>query len=551
MRTPVASGTQDLRYTRLLVLIVLAYATILLISPGLGPTDDYAFLSTLQSGKPFPVYGHNFPFYDDARIGRFDPLVAQEYNLVAPISRTPAAYFLFNAVQLLIFALVLYRILREATDDQRIAVGAAVLIFFSTGFTNAWFRLELGERGAAFYLALFLFFHMWVRRTGNIAAAALALASANIALYYKEPVFLALLVYAGAHLAQSWRTSSKVLNALDGLVMISAVVFITLYFFRVYLHRGAWQYGNSPYAWVVVFGKDLLNYGLFSDSLVMFLAIPLAVSRVYRVLRRGEPAHPIFDSMLLAGCAYASVFFALNLYGPYYFFPVYLFVLPPMVYYFVTRRYLARTSWRVLAGIATVVLVLDTIPASLYYLSYNKYLPVNFNKTIDFLASDIRARAHRRKPLVFLDGVERARDRPIFLVFGEFLQYRGLTLKDFDMESDVALERPVGPASFREKYMAEYSVYRGGAAPRPDRGDYVVVSPDSTREATRQYLASFSGDYRLVFAIRSRFALPDYTLKTLVKSVLADLLAHDQKVRFGLQDENLSNRPEYYVFVRK
>ena len=545
------SSIRDLQYTLLLALTVLAYATILLMSPELGPTDDYAFLSTLQSGKPFPIYGRNFPFFDDARMGRFDPLVAQEYNLVALVSRTPAAYFLFNAIQLFIFAFLLYRILREATDDHRIVVGAMLLILFSTGFTNAWFRLELGEREAAFFLAIFLWSHMWLRRTGSLAAAALAVVSATTALYYKEPVFLGLLAYTSAHLALSWRTSSNTLKAADGLVAINALVFIALYYLGVYAHRGPWQYGSSPYPWVVVFTKTLLGYGLFSDSLVIFLAIPLAVSRGYRVLRGREPVHPVFDSMLLAGCAYASVFFALHLYGPYYFLPVYVFVLSPMAYYFATKRYLAGAGWKVLAGVAGVVLVLGTIPASLYYLSFNKLLPVNFNKTIDFLVADIRTRVHQRKPLVFLDGVDRARDRPIFLIFGEFLQYRGLTLNDFDMESDVEPTRPLGPPLFRERYLAEYGVYRGGTAPTPGPGDYLVITPDSPHKITEVYLASLTKEYRLVFATPSRFAFPDYTLKTLFKSVLASRLTYNQRVRFGLEEEKLFDRPEFYVFIHQ
>jgi hypothetical protein len=539
-------------YTAAAALVVLAYAALLLISPALGPTDDYAFLSTLESGKPLPFYGRNFPFYDDARLGRFDPLVAQEYNLVAPISAAPAAFYVFNALQLLVFALLLFRILREATDDERVVAGAAMLVFLSPGLTNAWFRLQLGERGAAFFLAVFLVSHLWLGRTGSPLAAGGALASANMALYYKEPVFLALGVYAAAHLVLAGARAAKIVRIVDGLVVASALAFIITYYLRVYPDRGTWLYSSSLYPWLVVAVKNLLNYTLFSDPVAMLLAFPLAGFRVYTILAGRRTPHPLFDPMLLAGCAYASVFFVMNIYGPYYFLPVYVFVLPALVYFLVTRRYLAQPAWKVLVACAAVALVLDTIPSSLHYLAYNKYLPVNFNQSIDFLASDIRARGRDEHRRIFLDGVVRARDTTVFLIFGEFLQHRGLTLRDFDVESDLAPTRPVAPPILRAQYLREYGPYRGGPVPAPVRGDYRVVSPAGERDVTERYLASLRADYRLVFATHSPFALPAYDAKTLVKEVLASRLTADQRTRRGLiVSENALERPDFYVFVHK
>lgn len=346
---------------------------LLLTAPALGPNDDYAFLSTLESGKPLPFYGRNFPFYDDARLGRFDPIVGQEYNLVAPLSARPAALYLVNAVQLIIFTVLLLRILGEATGDGRLIAGAAALVLLSPGLTNAWFRLELGERGAAFFLTIFLAAHLWLGRTGSVLAAGLALASASIALYYKEPVFLALGTFAAVHLALTSPRAASRVKIVDGLVIVSALGFLVTYYLRVYQYRGAWLYSSSIYPWLVVSVKNVLNYALFSDPVAVLLAFPLAAVRLYAILARRAAAHPLFDPMLLAGCAYASVFFALNIYGPYYFLPVYVFVLPPLVYFLFTPRFVAGTGWKILAGCAAVVLVLDTVPSGVHYLAYNKY----------------------------------------------------------------------------------------------------------------------------------------------------------------------------------
>lgn len=533
-------------------LVVLAYAGLLLTAPALGPNDDYAFLSTLESGKPLPFYGRNFPFYDDARLGRFDPIVGQEYNLIAPLSASPAAFYLVNAVQLIIFAALLLRILREATDDGRLIAGAAALVLLSPGLTNAWFRLELGERGTAFFLTIFLAAYLWLGRTGNLLAAGLALASANIAVYYKEPVFLGLGTFAAAHFALTGARAAKRVKIVDGLVLASALAFLVTYYLRVYQYKGAWLYSSSIYPWLVVSVKNVFNYALFSDPVAMLLAFPLAAVRLYAILVRRAVAHPLFDPMLLAGCAYASVFFAMNIYGPYYFLPVYVFVLPPLVYFLFTRGMLASTGWKVLAGGAAMVLVLDTIPSGVHYLAYNKYLPVNFNQTIDFLASDVHARDGDARRRIFLDGVPRARDTTVFLVFGEFLQHRGLTLREFDLESDVAPARPVAPTILRDRYLAEYGAYGAGPAPTPVRGDYLVVSPAGDRDVTAQYLASLDAAYRLVFATHSPLAVPAYDAKTLVKEALAARLTAEQRTRQGLiVSENALERPDFYVYIHK
>ena len=76
--------------------LVLLYAVLLLVEPALGPSDEYAFLPTLQSGKYFPMYGEDFPYYNSAELGRFGPFGGQEYNLVAFFTNSPLAATPFN-----------------------------------------------------------------------------------------------------------------------------------------------------------------------------------------------------------------------------------------------------------------------------------------------------------------------------------------------------------------------------------------------------------------------------------------------------------------------
>ncbi len=533
-------------------LFVLAYAVVLLISPRIGPIDEFVFLSTLQVGRALPVYGRDFPFYDDFLWGRFVPVGGQEYNLVALISATPAAYYLFNAIQLVGVVLLYYRCLRVATQDRRLILAAMTLLLLTPAFATCWSCLLSGEKGATFYLVIFLFCHLRVQQTGSILAAVAALISANLALYYKEPVFLAIGGYAAGNLVLGWKDSSRRTRLVNGLVLLSCLTYLVFYAVLILPHRGEASYGWSPLPSGVKLLKNAFSYAAFSDPVVLLLAFPLAMWRVIRIVRHGEKGHPVFDPLLLGGCLYAGAFFVLNLYSPYYFLPAYIFIIPPLLHFFLTTSLPDRIGWRVLATLAALVMVFNSIPTALHALSFNKHLPLNYGKTIDFLAADIRARdeGHRRR--IFVDGVPRSRDKDVFFVYGEFLQYKGLRLSEFDLESRMVSDRPSGVVYLRDRYLAPYGAYGPGPAPEPKSGDYVVVSPDSLLDVTPAYLRGLESDHRLVFATRSPWGIPRLDLKSVARRLLKGWLSEETKRRYGLiLTDYPSPRTDFFVYVRK
>lgn len=90
--------------------LVACYVVLLLVRPALGPHDDFTLLRTLQSGHCFPLWWRGWNAYDVGKLGRCSPLPGQEYNLVALVSRTPFAYYIFNAIELVMFAWLLSRL---------------------------------------------------------------------------------------------------------------------------------------------------------------------------------------------------------------------------------------------------------------------------------------------------------------------------------------------------------------------------------------------------------------------------------------------------------
>src|SRR3989344_5258129 len=115
--------------------LIVIYALIIVAGAELGPADEFAFLSTLQSGMPFPYYDRDFPYFDTYAMGRFIPLGGQEYNLVGLISNDPFWYFAVNAFEFVLFAILLLKILQQFSDNKLLIYSSVLLVFFVPGFT--------------------------------------------------------------------------------------------------------------------------------------------------------------------------------------------------------------------------------------------------------------------------------------------------------------------------------------------------------------------------------------------------------------------------------
>jgi len=95
-----------------------------------------------------------------------------------------------------------------------------------------------------------------------------------------------------------------------------------------------------------------------------------------------------------------------------------------------------------------------------------------------------------------------------------------------------------------------FSVYQPGPLQQVQSGDYLVVSPQGTKNFDDRYVESLKKDYDLVFRTHSSLAVPRFELKTLVKYLLSRKLSTEQKAGVML-NENMWNWPDYYVFIRR
>ena len=497
--------------------------------------------------------GDRLPLAVFPEMGRFYPMFGLEYRLLGLFSPRIVWLYVFVCLQFLAMTWLVVRLMRQAGSGPAATYLITGTLLLLPAFTNVWVGFAATERNVIFLMAVFLLCFMAYQREQKAAYLLLGLVSANLALYYKEPVFLMLTVFAGTHLLIVWRTAGKRVKFYDLLLLLSALAFIVAYTVLIVPYLGKTLYGDTQSPPLLVFAKILYSYTA-NDPAIILLLTPLTVWRAYRIVFRRAPAHPVFDPMLAAGTGYLLVFLKLNMYSTNYMLPAYVFALPAIYHFFAREQLLKNPAWKLLTGVTVVLAVVNAIPLGLHIMAVQKYTPVNSILTMDALAADIKKRDAGQRPSIFLDGVYReltlhkpafTYDRDAYFNVGEAMKRHGLDPTRFDLKSDLPPKSPgLFPIGGDPAY--PYSVFNNDRVSKPERGDYLVVTPNTTRHITDAYLSSLRQDYDLIYRTDSMFAVPDFSLKTRVKRLIKDLVPTGVVL-----DANVQRVPDYYIFVKK
>jgi hypothetical protein len=528
------------------------YAALLIIGADLGPTDDHHLLNSLQIGLSW--WPCVYP-----EMGRFSPLCLQELNLIARLSPTATAYFAFQALALIVVVWVFVTTLRN-TGSAKYSVVAAVLLMLSAGFVTTWFRIMLVERDFTLFLALFVLCYVMFQRSNGWPGFIGALVAGNFAMYYKEPGFLFVGGLAATHLLLAWRSGTVRAKLLDGLLMASAALFLLTYWVVVFSHHER-LYGSTAgtgISTVWLLGRNAASY-LLSDPVILLLAVPLTAWRAWRVLIWRQPAHPVYDGLLAAACAYVSVFFVFNIYSPYYWLPVYVFAVPALLYFATQTREMRGVAWKAAAGLSFGLIALNVLPTGLHLISFYKYVPINYNAAVDFLRDDISRRAAPNPPAIHIEGIAPDTASIYYDSLNLFLQAAGLTPEQFRFASALPPESPQpllkpAPGQALKRGDAEYSSYytvvqRVPTAPLQP-GDYLVVIPQTTRNVDAEYLRRIEQDCcDLVFRTHSPLAIPNLSLKTWLRMLAVKFAPLPPGA--PPRGENFFGWPDYYVFKQR
>lgn len=295
-------------------LAALCLAWLVVDQAAFGLIDDYFFFEDSL------VHGHWKVLWGDPS-GRFYPLCGKEFFILRELGvRSAPLFYAIQAVKMLLGAYLALGILRRAGASPRMAFVAALFVFGSPAYMVAVSRLFVAEL-TPFTLFLAALYFMPDRERGPAWRFPLALACVTIALYHKEPGFLAVGTM-GVVLFLMPRQGGRPDRLLGVCLAAVAALFVVSYlaFGYRYMDQSGYTAGRT-------LGMAATAAFFVRNDAPLIVMLLLCSSYWLRLARTRAPG-PFETACLAASLAYAGAFLALRITSPWYLLPAYAFILP-------------------------------------------------------------------------------------------------------------------------------------------------------------------------------------------------------------------------------
>ena len=298
--------------TAVLIAVAAPLLTFVLAGADFAYHDDDVLL-------PHSVAHRFFPIAIWPQQGRYFPLFSQEFNAISLISTAPLAYYGFIALQLIVLCILLNMVLSDVAVWWRVVATASIL--YASGTAILFAEAVYPERNIVFWLLVMILalkrFDVRPSRL-NMAAALLA---AQIAMYYKEPVFLLVASVAIIRLVSALRGTGRVSRrSLSSrpleLGLLAIAVIFAGQLLALLLGSGSSQYVENG------------SVGPATAAALYFRMDPLlvvfAAGIVIRLVRRRRAPHldPVWDAFGVGGVVYFLALVTTGLASDRYLGPV-------------------------------------------------------------------------------------------------------------------------------------------------------------------------------------------------------------------------------------
>lgn len=314
---PGAAGRNRFRLASVPVLLLAfflaIYIAVILIGEDFTQYDDSQF--TLHS-----LRGLNFPVMIWSGGGRFYPLGLQQFNLVSHFTRSIAGYHAFQIVEMLIFVAILLVLDEELSVAARVVLAGMALLL--PGVAISFSDLIYQECDVVFWLACMALSVKKFTQTQSPWWAVFAVLSAQIALYYKEPVFVLLLAFAAIRIFLRGRVAGGLRKTLrdpetrlDLMIAAVSLVFAGLYAITILPGTTLTYLTERRVPRLEVIGAYLRW-----DVLIWIFAV-FTMIRMYRVLRGAVTPLLLWDGLACGGLAYFGAYLGMRMFREYFLAP--------------------------------------------------------------------------------------------------------------------------------------------------------------------------------------------------------------------------------------
>ena len=420
--------------------------------------DNDFFLETAAGRSLPPMIWPN--------VGRFFPLQMQEFNFLRHISTTALFYQLIVLAQLGLFCWLILISLAQIARAWRII--AVVMLLCSNSIGIVFADPIYPERNIVFALAVFVVAAQRVDEKPSRLNFIFGTVAAQLAIYYKEPMFLFFATFAFARLLLDWLRArpagwSWLRDRPFELSLLGVCLIFGVQLLLVLLRTRHSLYVNDT----TIGSLTALSRYARTDIWMLALVVGLAF-RLRRIRATGD-IDPIWDPLVLSAIVYAIILVALGLFADRY--------APPID--FVAALYLARemAHWWAARPQHRWLLTAATAVTATVVLSFGAFRLIEHKSVVRGtveLATFLDRFAAERPALVnvyFPDAHEWQ-----IMNFAGYLRYRYPAAYD--------RIRLRGPHTFTENRCVYWREYRCEHAVGPTPGDLIARLPDDLQRKT-------------------------------------------------------------------
>jgi hypothetical protein len=466
-------------------LFLICYVVVILFGENFAAYDDVQFTRYMLVGQALPP-----PIWPD--LGRFWPLGLQEFNLIGHFTKTAAGYHIFPIAQLLLLAYLLLILDSSLSVASRAAFTALALICPSvvTSFTG----LIYPERNVLFWLACLAIFVKRFEETRSPRWAIAAVISAQVMLYYKEPIFLLLLGFAGARLALRSRKADHSGSKLHKLrdkeatldLCLAGLAVLYLFYYAIIMY----PHPNMHYA--AAQAHPLLEVAVFyiKVDLLAWVFLALVIVRFYRVLVRGAEPQLFWDGLACGGVVYFGAYLYLRLTSFWYLAPVDVIGVLYLGHFLSSSWGRMRPGYKTASLMLIGVILCQSLAVSTSLTFERKYV-IREKADVARLILELYYRDPQRMPRLYFPFT-----KPSFLMnFASYLSYRGLPVEGAGGGSAGRINLViVSNKVAHDGRCVYYQPIVCHADHTVDHGDLVIVFPDDMAKQSEVRYYKESGE---------------------------------------------------------
>jgi len=437
--------------------------------------EDFAY----YDNSLFHLYalkGHDLSPPISRGIGRFYPLLLQEFNLIRHFTDTATGYHVLPIAQLLIFACILLILDAELSITARAAL--AILALLTPSIFISFSSLEVPERNVLFFFACLVLCIKSFEQTQSIGWAVATVVCAQIMIYCKETAFLLLFGFAAARLVLRCRNGRHAgwdydrlwgrEGRLDLCLASLAVLFLLFYFAVMGIH------GNIGYARRFQQPLAEIELAYLRVDLLAWLFVAVVLGRIYLILCHRAAPLLLWDGLALGGVAYFLAYQVLRIFNAYYLAPADLIAVL-YVGRFVLLSWEKMWSWSKVAALMLAFTVVLQAVAVSTLVAFERKNVIHAKVEI---ASVVETR-YRRSGKNALRLFFPFSNPYVIAEFGSYLNYRGVPVEGAVSESAepnsvVLATRAVANDAPCVSWLGSRCHRASGPAP----GDLVIVLPD-------------------------------------------------------------------------